>query len=90
MDTTWLDFMDRMWCLRFVETLLHFLWQGCVVALVVLLLGRLLRSASARIRYALNLAALISMVACLPITYRLLPARIGEVAEASPAGQRPG
>jgi len=51
---------------------LHFLWQGCAVALVAACAGWILRPASANARYAVNVAALVLMVACLPITYSLV------------------
>jgi beta-lactamase regulating signal transducer with metallopeptidase domain/thiol-disulfide isomerase/thioredoxin len=71
MDTAWLEsfgFANQTFCVRFVLTLLHFLWQGCVVGAAVLVFGWILSPVSARVRYAFNLSALLLMVACLPIT----------------------
>lgn len=55
------------------QTLLHFLWEGCLVALGYALLARLLRPASANARYVAGVLALLTMGACLPGTFLLLP-----------------
>ncbi len=60
-------------CVRLTLTLVHFLWQGVAIALVVLLAGRALRRASATTRYLTLLAALLLMAACPPATFLLLP-----------------
>ena len=60
-------------CLRLSQTLLHFLWQGFFIALLALGATRWLRRTSANTRYLANTAALALMVACLPITFALLP-----------------
>jgi len=54
---------------RWLITLLHFLWQGSVVGGVVAIAGRLLRGASARSRYALYSAALLSLPVCVAVTF---------------------
>ncbi len=54
---------------RWLITLLHFLWQGAVVGGVVAIAGRLLRGASARPRYALYSAALLSLPVCVAVTF---------------------
>lgn len=64
-----LTWLDESFPLRFALTLLHFLWQGCVVTLVVLFAGWMLRRASAGWRYLINVAAMLLMVACLPVTF---------------------
>jgi WD40 repeat protein/beta-lactamase regulating signal transducer with metallopeptidase domain len=58
--------------LRVTIALLHFLWQGLAVAVLVVIAGRLLRQADARLRYGLNVAALLVMAACLPVTCALI------------------
>lgn len=50
-------------------TLLHFLWQGTAVALVLAILAGLLRLRGPSGRYALNLAALLVMAACPLLTF---------------------
>ncbi|MCA9145893.1 MAG: hypothetical protein KDB05_24040, partial [Planctomycetales bacterium] len=70
LDTS--DFLSPGFCIRFAMTLLHFVWQGCLGSVAVLCIGWLLRSASARVRYAFYVAVLFGMVACLPITYAIL------------------
>ncbi len=54
---------------RWLITLLHFLWQGAVVGGLVAIAGRLLRGASARPRYALYSAALVSLPVCVAVTF---------------------
>lgn len=46
----------------------HFLWQGCVVALLYAVAAWFLRGASANTRYVAGVAALLLMAACLPVT----------------------
>lgn len=70
-DTSWLGALDQAFCLRFVQALLHFLWQGAVVGVFVRVLAR--SSASCRVRYATSVACLLLMVACIPVTYLLFP-----------------
>ena len=65
------EFVDSL-SLRLVQALLHFLWQGCAVALVTALAGRLLSRTSAQVRYAAYVAAMVVMVLCLPVTFALL------------------
>ncbi len=55
--------------IRWLITLLHFLWQGAVVGGVAAIAGRLLRGASARPRYALYSAALLSLPVCVAVTF---------------------
>ncbi|MBC7853172.1 MAG: hypothetical protein IAF94_07030, partial [Pirellulaceae bacterium] len=57
---------------RLAETLLHFVWQGGIVAVIVLIADRCLRSHSAQWRYAVQVAALLLMLACVPVTYVVL------------------
>ncbi len=76
-----LTWLDESFSLRFVITLLHFLWQGVTVALVVMLAGWLLKRAAAQVRYAIGVVAMLGMVACLPITFALVDVR-GPDAEA--------
>lgn len=74
---------------RLAESLLHFLWQGSVLAAVVLLADRCL-SGSARWRYAVHVAALLMMLACVPVTYAVLEGRdSGEKAVAVGASKSP-
>ena len=54
---------------RWLITLLHFLWQGVAVGIVVAIAGRLLHRASAPPRYALYSAALLSLPVCVAVTF---------------------
>jgi beta-lactamase regulating signal transducer with metallopeptidase domain len=56
-------------CVRLTQSLLHFLWQGFFIGLVVWLIDRLLPRASSRFRYAAGVAALLVMLVCVPATY---------------------
>jgi hypothetical protein len=60
---------SRETCLRLTLTLLHFLWQACAVALLVLAAGWCLRRRSAGARYAVNVGGLLLMAACVPFTF---------------------
>ena len=64
--------LDESFSLRLAATLLHFLWQGLAVALIVLVTGWLLKRVSAQVRYSINVAAMLVMVACLPVTFALV------------------
>lgn len=66
------DLVDLSFSSRFVTALGHFLWQGCLIALLAVLGDWLLSRASASYRYAVNVAAMSIMVACVPITYSLI------------------
>ena len=61
-------------CLRGTLTLIHFLWQGAAIALVVIAAGWCLRRQSANLRYVVNVSALLLMFACVPATFMLLGA----------------
>src|SRR6267142_6210126 len=50
-------------------TLLHFLWQGAVIALLLAATNTMLRRASARSRYAAACLALVLMLACAVLTF---------------------
>ncbi len=53
--------------------LVHFLWQGCAIAVLYVAVTRGLRRTQANTRYVVGVAALLGMAACLPITLWLLP-----------------
>jgi len=67
-----LGVLDSGVSLQLTVTLLHFLWQGCAVGLLVFATGWTLRRAPANVRYAINVAALMLMAACLPVTFALV------------------
>ncbi len=64
--------VDAVFCLRLTVTLLHFLWQGAVIGLLLLLASRRLCRVPARVRYAVNVVAMLLMAACLPVTFALV------------------
>jgi beta-lactamase regulating signal transducer with metallopeptidase domain len=57
---------------RLAESLLHFVWQGSLLAVIALVADRGLRGCSAQLRYAVHVTALLLMLACVPVTYALL------------------
>lgn len=63
--------------IKLTQTLLHFLWQAAAIGLVVLALDHVLRNATARLRYGVNLVALLAMLFCLSVTFAVVspPAR---------------
>ena len=66
------DMLDAGISLRLTVTLLHFLWQGCAVALLAFVAGWALQRASANARYAVNVVALLLMAVCVPVTFALV------------------
>lgn len=54
--------------------LVHFLWQGAVLAIVLGTLLWLLRHRSANLRYLASCGALILMALCVPVTLSVVPA----------------
>lgn len=67
-----LPWTDPSFSLRFTMALLHFLWQGCALGMLVIAADAVLTRAPARWRYASNVAALLLMAACLPVTFAVL------------------
>ena len=63
---------SRQWTL----VLVHFLWQGFLIAAVYAIASRLLRRMPANARYVAGVTALLAMAACLPVTFwAVSPAR---------------
>ncbi|MFT5328464.1 MAG: beta-lactamase regulating signal transducer with metallopeptidase domain, partial [Planctomycetaceae bacterium] len=69
--------------LRVATTLLHFVWQGLILAFVVGMAGVLLQRASARCRYSVNVVTLLAMVTCLPVTFAMLGDSSGDTIQLS-------
>ena len=63
---------------RFAWCLLHFVWQGSVLAAVAWVCSSGFGKSNARVRYALNVTCLLAMVVCVGVTYALadVPAEI--------------
>ncbi|HZL88670.1 MAG TPA: M56 family metallopeptidase, partial [Pirellulaceae bacterium] len=61
--------LSSEFCLWLTHSLLHFLWQGLAIGLMVWILDRLLRRAPSQWRYAASVAAMLAMLACLPATF---------------------
>lgn len=59
-------------CDHLAWAMLHFLWQGTVIAAVLFIASLALRRADARIRYGINAVGLLLLAACIPITALLL------------------
>src|SRR5262245_8188407 len=64
-----IDCLTSPVAVQLTSALVHFLWQGCAIALAVAGASRLLCRASASTRYAVAAAGLWLMAACVPITY---------------------
>ena len=69
--TVWIDASCLM---QLTRALIHFLWQGCAIALAYLLISGALRRAPAGTRYTIGVVFLLGMAACLPATLWLLRA----------------
>lgn len=65
-------FMQPVWQ-RVAESLLHFVWQGTVIAVLLAAILRLGRFRAANTRYAVTLAALSLMAICPIATFCLIP-----------------
>lgn len=63
---------DSTFWLHSALTLLHFLWQGLLLAVVVCVAAWCLRNRSAAARYRLHAATLLLMPVCLPVTFMFL------------------
>jgi len=70
---------------RLSLALIHFLWQGCVIACVALTLQGLLRRVTAAVRYWVHVIALGLMVGCVPATFVLLGSATGVPVQVSVA-----
>ena len=64
--------LETTFCARLALTLGHFLWQGLVLAILAMCVGRLLRRVSAVARYRVFVVALLLMAACPPVTFCLI------------------
>lgn len=67
-----LAWLDGSFSLRFVQTLLHFMWQGALIAAAAFTAERFTRRGSAQAKHLLHVFALLAMVCCLPITFALI------------------
>ena len=70
--------LHQDWCLSFVLALGHFLWQGTLIALVLAIVLRAVKSVAAR--YWLSLTALLLMAACPVMTLFWLMQPVSPVA----------
>jgi beta-lactamase regulating signal transducer with metallopeptidase domain/protocatechuate 3,4-dioxygenase beta subunit len=69
---TWHALVDPVLSGRLCLTLLHSVWQVALLALVVWCIDRLWRSDSIERRYAMNVAALVTALVAMPVTYVLI------------------
>ena len=67
-----LAWFDGRFCLLLTWALIHFVWQGCLLAATFALLRRSLARSSANVRYAAGVFILLLMAACLPATLWLI------------------
>ena len=84
------DFNDQ-YVFRLGYALLHFVWQGAIVALIAAVVLRIMRPATADRRYIVLLSLLLVMAVCPVVTYRLISGTTSHeashaVAAASSAG----
>lgn len=74
----WQELFESEFSVRLTQTLLYFIWQGSLIALIIGAVGWCLRGASARLRYAMNVAGLLVMATCVPVTFVLTDAPASE------------
>ncbi len=67
-----LPWFDSQFCLLLTWALLHFVWQGCLLALAFVLVRGALVGSSASVRYAAGMTILLLMAACLPMNLWLI------------------
>src|SRR5262245_16573661 len=85
------NLIDQTFSLRLTLALIHFLWQGVLIAVVAAVAARLLQRASAGTRYAVHVAALALMPVCVAVTFSCIaidapsptPASSGQTAPAN-------
>jgi beta-lactamase regulating signal transducer with metallopeptidase domain len=77
-----LDFLREPAWQRLTASLLHFLWQGLAIAVLLQLLLPLLHMRRAGTRYAVCVAAMLLMAACVPVTFCLLPSGAAPIPDA--------
>ena len=69
---SFIDVASTDLCVRAVQTLMHFLWQGLLLAVVVAVVNGLCRRRPASLRYGVSFNALLIMVVCLAVTFLLV------------------
>lgn len=67
-----LAWLDGSFSLRFVQSLLHFVWQGALIGAAAFATERFLYRGSARAKYLVHVLAMLAMVCCLPMTFALI------------------
>jgi hypothetical protein len=67
-----MNLLTASWAQRLGWVLIHFLWEGTIIALVLAVLLRLLTKASSQTRYALAGMALLICAIAPPITWTML------------------
>ncbi len=67
-----LFFLNSEMSLRWVMTLLHFLWQGCVIGTLAVVAAMLLKHHDATVRYWLNAFALLTCPVCVAVTFSFI------------------
>ena len=68
------DWLDISWCTQVFITLVHFLWQGLLIAVIAELVIRSRPNASPDVRHNVYLTSLLVMAACPAITYWMMRA----------------
>ncbi|MBN1126495.1 MAG: right-handed parallel beta-helix repeat-containing protein [Sedimentisphaerales bacterium] len=77
-------FFDSTLCMRLAAALLHFIWQGLLVAIVAVIFARFL-GRSSRVRYNIYMFSLMAMVFCVMGTYAFLDDNSGSYDTQIPA-----
>ena len=70
-----LSLFDSTLSLHLAISLLHFLWQGLLISLVVVVCDATIGRKRAHVRYAVNFSALMLMLICLLVTFGLVAIR---------------
>ncbi|HET6880999.1 MAG TPA: M56 family metallopeptidase, partial [Pirellulales bacterium] len=83
-----LAWYDESFSLPFTQTLLHFLWQGTLIAIAARGVEQVFRRGPAQAKYLLHVVALLAMACCLPVTFVLI-APSSEDGNIMASGQEP-
>ncbi len=68
--------IDSTLASRLALTLVHFLWQGMLIAILVLLISAALRKKSANLKYSFFVGGLLTMVVCAVVTFVVMGADV--------------
>ena len=76
MSEVFSGWIDSTLASRITLTMVHFLWQGMLIAIFVWLISAMLRNKSANARYSVFLGSLLLMAVCVVVTFVVMDAYV--------------